>query len=206
MTEEKPPTIHELNFYPIKSFRGLRTSELRLDQSGAVWDRQWMLVDDKNNFLSQRQIPELAKIGVAFDESSLELSVHEHGSIDFGLEEFESKEFNVKIWKSEVPAHEVSGEVSEWISGILHKKVKLVRMSPGAKRLWDANNDDATLRLVDTRPLLVISRASLENLEKKANVTISMSTSGPILCSVTFRLTRKMAMLDLKWAIWNSKL
>src|SRR2546423_1284126 len=136
MIEEKPPTVHELNFYPIKSFRGLRTSELQLDNSGALWDRQWMLIDDKNGFLSQRQIPELAKIGVAFDESSLELSVQEHGSIDFGLEEVEGKEMTVTIWKSEVAALEVSSEVSKWLSDVLHKKVRLVRMAPSAKRLW----------------------------------------------------------------------
>ena len=179
MAEEKLPMIQELNFYPIKSFRGLRTSEMRIDASGAQWDRQWMLIDDKNTFLSQRQLPILAKIGVAFDEASIELSVHEKGSVDFGLEEQEGKELQVKIWKAEVPAFEVSGEVSEWVSGIVGKKVRLVRMSKEAKRLWDADNADSTLRFTDSRPLLVIGRASLEQLEKKANITMSMARFRP---------------------------
>src|ERR1700730_13971595 len=100
MAEEKLPMVQELNIYPIKSFRGLRQNELHIDKSGAIWDRQWMLIDDKNSFLSQRQMPELAKIGVSFDDVALELSVQEHGSVDFGLEEQEGKEFNVKIWKA----------------------------------------------------------------------------------------------------------
>ncbi|MGZ3723794.1 MAG: MOSC domain-containing protein [Bdellovibrionales bacterium] len=179
MAEEKLPMVQELNIYPIKSFRGLRQNELHIDKSGAIWDRQWMLIDDKNTFISQRQMPELAKIGVAFDDVALELSVQEHGSIDFGLEEQESKEFNVKIWKAEVPAFEVSGEVSEWISKVVGKKVRLVRMSSSAKRLFDADNAESTLRFTDTRPLLVIGRASLEQLEKKANVTLSMSRFRP---------------------------
>src|ERR1035437_9499431 len=104
MAEEKLPMVQELNIYPIKSFRGLRQNELHLDKSGAIWDRQWMLIDEKNGFLSQRQIPELAKIGVAFDDVALELSVQEHGSVDFGLEEHEDKEWKVKIFKVEVPS------------------------------------------------------------------------------------------------------
>jgi len=56
---------------------------------------------------------------------TLELSVQEFGTCDFGLEEKEDKEFNVTLWKTEVPAFEVSGEVSEWISKVLSRKVKL---------------------------------------------------------------------------------
>jgi uncharacterized protein YcbX len=179
VVEAKGPTVQELNFYPIKSFRGLRTNELRLDQSGAIYDRQWMLVDDKNVFLSQRQIPELATIGVTFDEASLELARADHGSIDFGLEEHAGPEFTVSIWKSEVPAFEVSEEVSQWISEVLKRKVRLVRLSSTAKRLFEADNPNSTLRFVDQRPLLVIGRASLEQLEKKAQVTLSMSRFRP---------------------------
>lgn len=179
MNDEKLPTVHDLYFYPIKSFRGLRTGELRLNSSGPLLDRQWMLVDEKNSFLTQRQIPELAKFGVSLDESSLELSLQEFGSSDFGLEEHEDKEFNVTIWKTEVPAFEVSGEVSEWLSKVLSKKVKLVRLSANAHRGFDEELPERTMRFVDQRPLLVIGRASLEQLEKRAGVGISMSRFRP---------------------------
>jgi uncharacterized protein YcbX len=179
MADVKTPIVQELNFYPVKSMRGLRTSELQIDLSGALWDRQWMLVDDKGVFISQRQMPELAKIGVSLDEAGIELSQLEHGSVDFGLEEREGDAFQVTVWKAEVPVFEVSREVSEWVSGVLKKKVRLVRMSENAKRLWDADNADSKLRFTDSRPLLVIGRASLEQLELKAGVTLSMSRFRP---------------------------
>jgi uncharacterized protein YcbX len=173
------PVVQELNFYPIKSLRGLRTSELKIDASGALLDRKWMIVDEKNGFLSQRQMPEMALINVAYDEYGIELSKGEFGSADFGLEEHEGEEFQVKIWKADVPAYEVSSEVSEWLSGVLKKKVKLVRLSENAKRLWDADNAESTLRFTDSRPLLVIGRASLEQLEKMAGITLAMSRFRP---------------------------
>lgn len=173
------PVVQELHFYPIKSLRGLRTNELNFDLSGALYDRQWMLVDDKQTFVTQRQHPELAKIGVVFDQYGVELSQGEHGEIDFALEEQEGPEFQVKVWKHEMPAYEVSGEVSKWFSDYLGKKVRLVRMSPNAKRLWDPENPQSTLRFTDQRPLLVIGRASLEQLELKAGVSIAMSRFRP---------------------------
>lgn len=171
-------SVSELYFYPIKSFRGLRTGELRLEKSGPQWDRQWMLVDDKNGFLTQRQMPELARIGLLMDDASIELSLQGHDSIDFGLEEKTGDAFAVKVWADEVPAYEVSPEVSEWLSAVLKKKVKLVRMSDAAQRASKVR-PESRLRFVDQQPLLVISRGSLEQLELKAGVRLAMSRFRP---------------------------
>lgn len=174
------PVVGELYFYPIKSFRGLRTHELILEKEGPCLDRQWMLVDSENRFLTQRQHPELARIGLSlFDEASIELSNQQFGEIDFGLEEHEGTEFNVLVWKATVPAFEVSTEVSNWLSEYLKKKVRLVRLSPNAQRVFNPELPERHVRFVDDKPLLVISKASLEDLEKRANLTLSMSRFRP---------------------------
>jgi uncharacterized protein YcbX len=174
----KTAIVQDLFFYPIKSFRGLHTNELRLSEAGPELDRQWMLIDDKKNFLTLRQIPELAKIGLSLDDAGLQLSQGEYGSVDFGLNEREGDEFTVTVWKNEVPAFEVSSEVSGWLSDLLKKNVRLVRISENSKRGY-AELPERTIRFVDQRPLLVISRASLEQLEKKAGITIAMSRFRP---------------------------
>ena len=176
---EHSPSITELNFYPVKSLRGLRTNELHLDQSGALYDRQWMIVDDKGTFLTQRQMPEMATIGVTFEDGILELSKGEHGTIDFGLEEVEGPEIKVKCWQHEMPAFEVSSEVSKWVSEVLKKPLRLVRMSSSSNRLYDPADPKTTLRFVDQRPLLVISKESLELLEAKAKMQMSMARFRP---------------------------
>lgn len=180
MAEVVTPTIEELYFYPIKSFRGLRTGELRLQPQGPQWDRQWMLVDKAGRFVTQREKPEMTKFGVALDESSLELSWPGLENIDFGLEERQGDEFPVVVWNSTVPAFEVSDEVSEWISGALKEPVRLVRLSESARReVPDAPG--RSMRFVDSRPILVISRSSLQQLELKASVTLSMSRFRPTI-------------------------
>lgn len=171
--------IRDLYFYPIKSFRGIRLGEMTLEKAGPRWDREWMLVDEKNMFLTQRQHPELAKIGVRLEEdSSIELSLPDREPIDFGLEEHQGESLEVTVWKNKVAAHEVSSEVSEWLGEFLGKKVKLVRLSPDAHRAFDEFPENG-VRFVDSKPLLVISQASLKKLEQLAGVTLSMSRFRP---------------------------
>jgi uncharacterized protein YcbX len=172
--------IHDLYFYPIKSFRGVRTNTLPLLKNGPAYDRQWMLVDEKNQFITQRTMPKLAKIGLQFDSDvAIELSLPGFDTIDFGLEEHENKELKVNVWKTEMPAFEVSGEVSDWLSGALDKKVKLVTLAGEARRPFSPEFEDRDVRFVDSQPLLVCSIASLKLLESKAGISISMSRFRP---------------------------
>ena len=169
--------VTDLYFYPIKSFRGFRVKDLSLVSQGAEWDRQWMLVDEKNNMLTMRQLPQLARIGVNIDDF-MELTLEGFGSVDFGMQETEGDELTVKVWDDSVKAFEVSSEVSEWLSQVLSKSVKLVRFSDSFKR-QSQERPESGLRFHDAQPLLVISKASLLDLEKQAGVTLSMSRFRP---------------------------
>ncbi len=109
--------IKDLYFYPIKSFRGLRTNELYVDKEGPRLDRQWMLVDKAGQAITLRTMPVLAKIGLRMvDDLEIELSRADLGVCEFAVGEREGDEFEVQIFKDKVPAFEVSSEVSAWLS------------------------------------------------------------------------------------------
>jgi uncharacterized protein YcbX len=172
--------IKDLFFYPIKSFRGLRTVELPIDKQGPRLDRQWMLVDRENKFISQRTMPHLAKIGLRMmDDLEIELSRQDLGTCEFAVEEREGDEFPVQIWKDTVPAFEVSSEVSAWLSEATAQKVRLVRMSDNAKRAFSEKFPDQTVRFTDGKPLLVVSAASMKGLEDRMKSAVSVSRFRP---------------------------
>ena len=173
-------TIKDLYFYPVKSLRGLRTNEMFFDKQGPRLDRQWLLVDKENKFLTQRTMPSLAKIGVRMiDELELELSRSDIGTTEFALEERQGDEFTVKIWKDEVPAFEVSSEVSDWVSEAVGAKTRLVRLSDNAKRTYSEEFPDQTVRFVDSRPILVLTTGSMKLLEEKTKMNMSVSRFRP---------------------------
>jgi uncharacterized protein YcbX len=165
------PEISRLFFYPIKSFRGVETKTMKLTPQGAEWDRKWMLVDAKNQFITQRTMPQLARIGVDWiDDSSVELMQNGETLCDFGLNEQEGEQLTVTVWKDQVPAFEVSSEVSEALSQVLDKPVKLVRMADECKRLG---------RFGDSQPLLVLSEESNKGLEELAKTSLSIVRFRP---------------------------
>jgi uncharacterized protein len=63
--------LSEIWIYPIKSARGVAVNETRLDVSGPVRDRRWMLVDDDGLFLSQRRLPRMALLSPRFEGDDL---------------------------------------------------------------------------------------------------------------------------------------
>jgi len=115
---------------------------------------------------------------VRMDDVGIELSTQGLGNIDFGLEEHEPGELKVTVWEDTVGAVEVSREVSAWFSEFAGQKLKLVRFAPNSKRAVDLL-PEREIHFSDGYPLLVISQASLKDLEKRAGVTLSMSRFRP---------------------------
>jgi MOSC domain-containing protein len=55
-------SVEELHVYPLKSARGIAKSTVRLTATGLEWDRTWMVTDCAGGFLTQRTLPNLARI------------------------------------------------------------------------------------------------------------------------------------------------
>lgn len=164
--------IADLYFYPIKGFRGLRIDRMELQQAGPLYDREWLLIDENRVAITLRTLPALTTIGLEIvNGASLALTRSDLGETEFGLEEREGDAFEVRIWDDVVPAFEVSSEVSMWLSSLFKQKVRLVKLSPEARRRFSVKGEDRfperTIRFVDQKPLLVISRASMNELERR---------------------------------------
>lgn len=63
--------ISGLFVYPIKSLGGISLSKAQVTSRGLEHDRRWMLVDEQNRFLSQREIPEMALLYVEITTNGL---------------------------------------------------------------------------------------------------------------------------------------
>ena len=46
--------VSDIFIYPVKSLGGIRVEKWEVVDTGLKYDRQWMLIDEKGHFLSQR--------------------------------------------------------------------------------------------------------------------------------------------------------
>ena len=70
-------TLSGLFIYPVKSTRGIAQVSARLTRFGLEWDRQWMIVDERGVFLSQRTHPQLARVVPRIEADALVLAAPE---------------------------------------------------------------------------------------------------------------------------------
>ena len=170
-------SIASLNIYPIKSCRGVAISSATLGcaglESAGVGDREWMVVDaDTGMFLTQRQAPRMALIAPALQPDVLCVAAPGmpdlHVPIDMSTPG--ETDIEVTVWNHVCRAFDAGDAAAGWFSKCLGRRLRLVRFDPAHRRLsnreW-TGDVEAPNRFSDGYPILLISRASLADLNDR---------------------------------------
>ena len=155
-----------------------------VSERGLQHDRRFMLIDENNRFLTQREYPQMALLQTAIEkdhllvfekkspQEKLVLPLHPKPS---------SQNTTVKIWDDDCEAQLVSEEVDQWFSKKLQKNCRLVFMPDSTERKVDkkyASNDEI-VSFADGYPILTIGQASLDDLNSRLAETLPASRFRP---------------------------
>lgn len=173
--------LSEINIYPIKSLAGISLEESKIERRGLEFDRRWMLVDENNKFLTQREFPRMAtvKTGILADGLRVSSSGSEF-SIAFEPEGGETK--TVKIWSSRCKARIYDDLTNEWFSDILQTKCRLAVMPEETRRkvnYFYAVERDDHVSFADGYPFLLIGENSLADLNSRLAEDLPMNRFRP---------------------------
>ena len=170
--------------YPLKSCRGNSVSSLVLDTFGPEYDRRFMLVDSNLRHVTQRTDPLMKELGASFDGAHLQISVQGE-SYSIALSEF-SEHLAVTVWADQVDALGLgssasSARVDSVLSGYLGKSVCLVYMPSSTYRPVDSqfSKEAAKVSFADGFPILLCSKASLEDLNSRLFEAVGMERFRP---------------------------
>ncbi|MFN3330466.1 MAG: MOSC domain-containing protein, partial [Pyrinomonadaceae bacterium] len=175
--------LSQINIYPIKSLRGISLEESEFDCRGLKFDRRWMLVDERNGFLTQRRYPKMATIGVIIEHDSL-IAFTKDETLRIPFEPESKKVISVKVWESEVSAQVYGDTINDWFSSILRVKCKLVKMLDESVRKVNpkyAVSPHDEVSFADGYPFLLTNEASLADLNSRLEEPIPMNRFRPNL-------------------------
>ena len=138
---------------------------------GFQYDRRWMLVDENNHFLTQREFAAMALLQVELISQGLKVyhKKNIHSSIIIPFYPETNEKANVEIWDDNCEARFVSRIADEWFSDMLLLKCRLVYMPGSTKRNVDnkyAFNKEIT-SFSDAFSFLIIGESSLNNLNSR---------------------------------------
>ena len=174
--------LSEINIYPIKSLAGISLKESKIERRGLEFDRRWMLIDENNKFLTQREFPKMATLRTEILPDGLQIS--NNGSsltVPFELRGSETMQ-SVKIWSSRCKAKIYENAVNEWFSDILQTNCKLALMPEDTKRkvnYFYAVKKDDHVSFADGYPFLLIGDSSLSDLNSRLEEPLPMNRFRP---------------------------
>ncbi len=183
-------TLAGMTVYPLKSAGGIELREAEIDELGLRHDRRWTVVDAQERALTQRTHPRLARIRVALEDRSLALTAPGMPRLELPLEPETgpagSRAEEVMVWNDRVAARPAGNRAARWISDWLEEPCRIAYMPPTTVRPVDpryavgAVGHDR-LSFADGFPFLLLSEASLDELNRRLDEPLPMNRFRPNL-------------------------
>lgn len=182
--------LSEINIYPLKSGRGISLSSSELTRRGLLSDRRWMLVDESNKFVTQRQYSKMCLISASPSMDKISFSYDGEWAHVDNIEEnldvvisSKSELRRVQVWQDAVEAFDCGDEAADWFSKILNTSVRLVFQSDSHLRTVDQafGKTGDLVSFADGFPILLISQASLDVLNERLGSQFLMNRFRPNL-------------------------
>jgi uncharacterized protein YcbX len=168
--------VTELNVYPLKSGGGtaLRTAELT--PRGLRYDREFMLVTPREEFMSQRRFPKMALLRPVYAGDLLTVTAPGaeplvHKPVDDG------EVRDVTVHRKPCQGVDQGDEAAGWFTAFLGVPCRLVRFT-GHRATSRGGGEVA---FADGYPILLISAESLDDLNARLDEPLPMNRFRPSL-------------------------
>ncbi len=161
--------IAQLAIHPVKSCAALPQEQALVIETGFDLDRAWMVVDEHQRFVTQRELPRLALVRPTLRGDELVLRAPGMLALHLALDAAE-KACRATVWNDEVAAYDMGDLAGQWFSDFLGTRLRLVRFDPEHKRPSDrrwTGDIAAENAFADAFPFLVASRAGLDELNRR---------------------------------------
>ncbi|MBK8698801.1 MAG: MOSC domain-containing protein [Saprospiraceae bacterium] len=172
--------ITHLFIYPVKSLGGIALSSAMALKAGFEHDRRWMLIDDQDRMITQRESPKLTLIQPVLGEQTLSLNYYKL-SFTFDQKAVYGDPVITRVWDDAATAIGVDPLADEWFSEVLNQKVRLVQLHHEEARYHHATllDMDIPVSLADGYPYLVAGSSSLEKLNQSLEHSVDFRRFRP---------------------------
>ncbi|WP_440876304.1 YcbX family protein [Thalassotalea sp. PLHSN55] len=169
--------VKSLHVYPIKSAAGIALSHAWLDELGLSFDRRFVISDLHGQFITARTEHKLCLIQVHLLANGLMLSAPNMDNLTIAYQDFSDDYQAVTVWGDTINAQHCRQQYDAWFSRYLNKPCQLLFF--GDKSHRKVKNSEKEVGFADGYPLLLISQASLDDLNQKANTAFTMARFRP---------------------------
>lgn len=180
----KPPgprlmiTLSRVFVYPIKSTAPVELSEAEVQRRGLANDRRHVVTDAQGRFFTARRFPRMVLIRSQILGDGLRVTAPGMPPLSLQPESYPDAYDGVRVWNDDIAGQHCGEQADAWFSHYLGKTAKLFYMGARSERPGRGGSE---LGFADSAPLLVLSAASVADLNTRLRSPVSIRNFRPNL-------------------------
>jgi len=175
--------LSSLLVYPVKSCAGISVVEWDVDHFGFRFDRRWMVITPRGQFLTQREVPALATVKPRITPPHLRLNAPGLPELVIALAPMGGRPVATMVWNDPVSVVAPDHKADDWFSRAVGQEVVLAYMPEDVVRSVDLTYapDGGRTGFADGFPFLLAGEASLAALNARLVAPLPMNRFRPNL-------------------------
>ncbi|MCL9780606.1 hybrid-cluster NAD(P)-dependent oxidoreductase [Vibrio sp. S4M6] len=165
-------SLSQINIYPVKSTAGISLTTSWVEKQGLSFDRRFMLALSDGSMVTARKFPQMVLVHSCLLPDGIMFSAEGKAPLKLAYSQFKHQQTPAKVWKDEFIAYTTTDEANDWFSKIVGQRVELLFTGEQSNRVRAKFGHNVSF--ADGYPLLVISQASLDELNRRSSETHSM--------------------------------
>ncbi|MDN3653693.1 MOSC domain-containing protein [Thalassotalea ponticola] len=170
-------TITNLYAYPIKSTSAIELQQAKVSDTGIDFDRYFVVTDRNGKFITGRTKAKLVLVQSHIRGKQLTISAPNTEALTLDINQFPQQYRPVSVWNDTISAQLTHEKANQWFSRLLNCECYLYFL--GAESIRPLANFNNNLSYADGYPLLIISKASLRDLNQRLQHPVSMAHFRP---------------------------
>lgn len=171
------PILSQISVYPIKSAAGIDLSTSWVDSIGLPFDRRFVVSEPCGQFITARTMPKLCLIQANLTPNGLILTAPDMPLLVIEYDKCLDQYQAVNIWKDNLLGQRCQEQVDAWFSQYLNRPCHLLYFGEQSSRT--VANSTNPVAFADGYPLLLISQASLTDLNARLTTPVTMRQFRP---------------------------
>ncbi|NMP31682.1 MOSC domain-containing protein [Thalassotalea sp. M1531] len=169
--------LRQISVYPIKSSAGIDISSSWVDNIGLPYDRRFVVCDSNGQFITARTLPKLCLIQANLTPDGLMITAPDMPLLNVKYHQCLDQYQHVSVWGDSILGQRCHESVDNWISQFVGHSCHLLFFGEQSSR--QVKNTSTPVAFADGYPLLLISQASLDDLNSKLKHAVSMKQFRP---------------------------
>lgn len=166
------PTLSQINVFPVKSVGGIALSTAWVEKQGLMFDRRFMIALADGSMVTARKYPQMVTVQSTLTQDGLIFTAQGKSTLRLRYADFKMQEAPAQVWKDNFIAYTTTDEADDWFSDVLGQRVELLFSGEQSNRVREKLGHNVSF--ADGYPLLVISDASLQELNRRSPEMHSM--------------------------------